>query len=284
MEDARTPDEIREGVREALLTSLARDYEMIGGRTARRLMVAGVGGTVGAVGMTLLVSGHHLGEHPPQHLSIFSSVWAGLLVVALALGLLGVRTPRLALGQAAIVGVVGLALAAFCSFLCANQHFLVWWGETAIGEWLLGIAGFRASTLCFGLLTSLFFGVVAALMVFPKERARQPKPLLPAAMIVVLLASWHCHWCLSRRGRRALYPFSSPKVLTRLSLAAHHAPRDARFPPARYLRELRFGEGVTFWEARGPRDGVSKTSGARDRPGASAVGSASPDLVPSVTH
>ena len=66
---------------------------------------------------------------------------------------------------------------------------LVWAGrDTAIGEWLLGIAGFRASTLCFGLLTSFFFGVVSALVVFPKDRSRQPKPLLPATMIVVLLA------------------------------------------------------------------------------------------------
>jgi hypothetical protein len=188
MEDARAPDEIREGVREALLISLRQDFEMIGGRTARRLMAAGIGGILGAVGMTLLVSAHHWGDHPPQHLSILSAVWAGLLVVVLAFGLLGVRTPRLALGQAAIVGVVGLALAALCSFLCANQHFLQWWGDTVLGERLLGIAGFRASTLCFGLLTSFFFGVVSALVVFPKDRSRQPKPLLPATMIVVLLA------------------------------------------------------------------------------------------------
>lgn len=188
MKEVRAPEEIREGVRQALLTALTEDFDMIGGRTARRIIVAGIGGVVAAVGMTFLVAGHQLGHHPPWVLSIFSAIWAGLLVVALALGLLGIRTPRLALGQAAMIGVIGLALAALCSFLCANQHFVVWWGDTAIGEWLRGTAGFRASTLCFGLLTSLFFGAAAALVVFPKERTRQVKPLLPAAMIFVLLA------------------------------------------------------------------------------------------------
>jgi hypothetical protein len=187
MEEVRAPGELREGVREALLTSLKQDFDLRGGRTARRLVVAGIVGVSGAVGMTFLVAGHPLGQHQPWVLSVFSAIWAGLLVVALALGLLGIRTTRLALGQAAMVGVIGLALASLCSFLCANQHFLVWWGETAIGAWLLGTAGFSASTLCFGLLTSLFFGAVSALMVFPKDRARQPKPLLPAAMILVLL-------------------------------------------------------------------------------------------------
>jgi hypothetical protein len=188
MEEVRTPEAIREGVREALLTSLKQDFEMIGDRTARRLIAAGIAGVAGAIGMTFLVAGHHLGEHPPWVLSVFSAIWAGLLVVALALGLLGIRTPRLALGQAAMVGVIGLALASLCSFLCANQHFLVWWGDTAIGAWLRGTAGFSASTVCFGLMTGLFFGAASALMVFPKDRARQPKPLLPAAMILLLLA------------------------------------------------------------------------------------------------
>jgi hypothetical protein len=187
MEEARTPEGTREGVREALLTSLREDFDMAGARTARRLMAAGIGGVAAAIGMTFLVSGHQLGHHPPWVLSMFGAIWAGLLVVVLALGLLGIRTPKLALGQASLVGVIGLALAALCSFLCANQHFVVWWGNTAIGEWLGATAGSYASTFCFGLLSALFFGAASALLVFPRERPSLLKPLLPAAMIFLLL-------------------------------------------------------------------------------------------------
>ena len=187
MEGTRAPGEVREGVRQALLTSLTEDFEMIGGRTARRLIVAGVAGVAGAVGATLLVSGHSFDHHAPWQVGIFSAVWAGLLVVALALGLLRIRTPSLALGQAAMVGVTGLAVAALCSFLCSKQHFLDWWGETAAGAWLVGTGGLPASALCFGLTTSLFFGAAAALIVFSKERERHPRAYLPAAMILLLL-------------------------------------------------------------------------------------------------
>jgi hypothetical protein len=187
MEASRTPEEVREGVRQALITSLTQDFEMIGGPTARRLIIAGTAGVGGAIGATLLVSGHSFGHHPPWLVGVFSAVWAGLLVVSLALGLLRIRTPTLALGQAAMVGVIGLALAGLCSFLCSHQHLLGWWGDTAAGRWLVGAAGLSVSALCFGLVMSVLFGAASALIVFPKERKRQPKPLLPAVMILLLL-------------------------------------------------------------------------------------------------
>jgi hypothetical protein len=187
-EQPQAPEEVREGVREALLTSLTQDFDMIGGRTARRLAMAGLAGIGGAVGATLLVAGHSFEQHPPGLVVVFSTVWAGLLVVSLALGLLRIRTPSLALGQAAMVGVLGLAMASLCSFLCSHEYFLDWWGETVAGAWVVGSGGVRVSALCFGVLTSLFFGAASVLVVFPKGRADHPNPLLPAAMIFLLLA------------------------------------------------------------------------------------------------
>lgn len=80
-DESQTPDELREGVREGILTSLRRDLDLRGSRTARLLLLAGVGGVTGSLGATALLAGHPFGHHAPWHVAAFSAVWAGLLVV-----------------------------------------------------------------------------------------------------------------------------------------------------------------------------------------------------------
>jgi len=183
-----TPPDLREGVRAGIVTSLERDLAQRGGRTARRLLVAGAVGVLGALGVTLLLSGHPYGHHPPWHAVLFGAVWTGLLVVALALVLLEVRTPSLPLARSAELATLGLGLAGLCGALCPDQHFLHWWSATAPGGRLAAAFGHAASALCFGFVTALVFGAGAALLRAGGRRAAGLRPLLPAAMLVVLLA------------------------------------------------------------------------------------------------
>ena len=82
--------EIREGVRSGILSALAQDFELIGARTVRRLFAAGLVGVA-----TLLISGHSFAHHPPWHVLILTTIWAGLLIVSLSLIFLRIRTPGL---------------------------------------------------------------------------------------------------------------------------------------------------------------------------------------------
>jgi hypothetical protein len=183
-----TPPHLRDGVKAGILTSIRHDVEHRGGRTARLLVAAGVVGVVGAVGVTLLVSRHPLGLHPPWHVAVFSAVWAGLLIVSLAISLLRLRTPSLPLAQAAAIGILGLGLAGICGAVCPDQHFLHWWAGTSIGASLLGGGGPALSAMCFGLLVTLFFGGVSALVLIGGSCEATIRPIFPAAMLLVLLA------------------------------------------------------------------------------------------------
>lgn len=138
--------------------------------------------------MIRMLSGHPYGHHPSSHVVVFSAVWSGFLVVALALLFLRVRTPSLPLSRAACVGVLGLGLAGLCSALCPDQHFLNWWGTTSIGSGLHAFGGLPLSALCFGLVTTLAFGLVASLAALGGRSRGTIGPVLPAAMLLVLLA------------------------------------------------------------------------------------------------
>jgi hypothetical protein len=183
-----TPPEVREATRTGILGALKRDFELRGGRTARLLVAAGVIGVAGAVGITLLLSGHPFDHHPPWHIVFFSATWAGLLVVSLSIALLQLRTPSLPLARAASVGIVALALAGCCGVLCPDQHFLDWWAKTVIGARLTTATGPAPAALCFGLMTSVVLAV-GAIVLAPGDR-EQPTllPPLPAAMVLVMLA------------------------------------------------------------------------------------------------
>ena len=187
MGEKHTPLEVREGVRSGILASIKRDVELRGGRTAQRLLVAGVVGVIGAIGATLLLSGHPYGHHPPWHVTVFSTVWAGLLFVSFAIALLQVRTPSLPLARSATVGILGLGLAGLCGALCSDQHFLRWWSATDVGQPVTETAGLALSALCFGVVTTFVFGAAAAFAVL-RNRARPIRPWLPAAMLTLLLA------------------------------------------------------------------------------------------------
>jgi hypothetical protein len=159
---------------------------MRGGRTARLLASAGLIGVVGAVGAVLLVARHPFGHHVPWQVTVFASVWAGLLVVSLSIAFLQVRTPSLPLGRAASVGILGLGLAGICGAVCPDQHFLHWWSATGAGSALESIGGIPLGALCFGGVTTLFFGAVAA-FVGLAGRGEPVRPVLPAVMLLLLL-------------------------------------------------------------------------------------------------
>ena len=196
-----TPPELRESVRSSILATVKRDVELRGGRTARLLVAAGAVGILGAVGITRLLVDHPFGHHPHWHSVVFAAVWCGLLVVSLALAFLQVRTPSLPLARAAAIGILGLGVGGICSAICPDPHFLEWWSTTAVGGRLNASGGLALSALCFGLASSIFFGAVAA---FAGVGRRPIQPLLPAAMLLVLLSpgvalqsfdtSWAVFW------------------------------------------------------------------------------------------
>lgn len=183
-----TPEELREGVRAGILAGLERDLAQRGGQTARRLAAAGVFGVAGALGVTLLLSGHPYGHHPPWHAVGFGAAWAGLLVVAFALVLLEVRTPSLPLARSAELALLGLGIAGLCGAACPDPHFLHWWRDSAPGGRLAAAGGLALSALCFGLVTALVFGGGAALLGRGLRRAALLRPWLPATMLLALLA------------------------------------------------------------------------------------------------
>lgn len=188
MADERTPPDVREGVRSGIYAALKRDLEQRGGHTARLLAAAGVVGVAGAVGLTLLVTGHPFGHHPAWHVAVFSAVWAGLLVVSLAVAFLRVRTPALPLARSASVGLVGLGVAGICGVACPDPHFLTWWSSTALGASLIETGGRAISTLCFGVVAALFVGASAAFFALGDAHHAPIRPFLPAVMLVLLLA------------------------------------------------------------------------------------------------
>jgi hypothetical protein len=188
MEGENTPGELREGVRSGIIAAVAQDVELRGGRTARLLAAAGVLGAFAAVGIVLLLSGHPFGHHPPWHVVVFSSVWSALVVVVLALALLRVRTPSLPLARSAVVGLIGLGVAGLCGAACPNQHFLEWWSATDVGNQLDWAGGLAVSALCFGIATSVFIAAVAAFVGLGRRSQQGIGPLLPAAMLMLLLS------------------------------------------------------------------------------------------------
>jgi hypothetical protein len=183
----RTPPDLREGVRSGIVAAVERDAELRGARTARRLVAAGALGVFGAIGITLMMSGHPFGHHPPWHVVVFTAVWSGLLIVSLAFVFLQVRTTSLPLARSACVGILGLGLAGACSATCPDPHFLRWWTATAVGSQLSAAGGLGLSALCFGFVTTLFLGATAAFFGLAGARRGSIRPLLPAAMLVLLL-------------------------------------------------------------------------------------------------
>ena len=184
-----TPDALREGVRSAIGSAIARDVERRGGRTGGHLVFSGVVGVAGALAVTWLVAAHPMGHHPHWHLAFYSTVWAGLLIVALALAILDVRTPQWPIGSAARAAVLGLAAAGLCAWICPDQHLLGWWSATHAGSWLLRTTGSLAlSALCFGSVWAAMFAVLAALPTLSRQPEIARSVLITAALVALLQA------------------------------------------------------------------------------------------------
>lgn len=188
MDEQQTPTNLREGVRSGILGAIHRDVERRGWRTARLLVLSGAIGVAGALGATLLVTAHPFGHHDPWHVAAFSTVWAGILVVALAIALLQLRTPTLPLAHSVSIGLIALGVAGVCGLACPNPHFLAWWSSTRFGVELDRGVGEALSAFCFGVVTTLVFGGVAAVVVIGTSRRATILPLLPAAVIALLLS------------------------------------------------------------------------------------------------
>lgn len=188
VDDNQTPTELIHRVRTEIGASLRRDFELRGGRTARRLILAGVAGVIGALGATLLVAEHSFGHHAHWHVVAFSAVWTGLLVVTLAIALLEIRTPSLPLARSAIVGLIGLGIAGICGAACPDSHFLVWWSGSALGAKVSESLGLGLSATCFGLVSASAFGIVATLLALLGSRGEVLRPALPVAFLSLLLA------------------------------------------------------------------------------------------------
>jgi hypothetical protein len=182
-----TPTDLREGVRSGIVEALDRDAELRGARTARLLATAGALGIFGAIGVIRMLSGHPYDHHPGWHVVAFTAVWSGLLVVTFATALLRVRTPSMPLARAAWVGLLGLGFAGICSAFCPDRHFLDWWSSTSAGIAFSRVGGLPLSALCFGGVTALVFGAAAALIALGNPRRQPIRPLLPAALLLMLL-------------------------------------------------------------------------------------------------
>jgi hypothetical protein len=185
--EERTPAPLREGVRHGILASLQQDVELRGGRTARLLALAGVVGVLGSLGVTLLISRHPFGHHPPWHLTVISTVWAGLLIVNLAVAFLGIRTPTLPLARAATAGIVGLGLAGLCGAACPDQHYLSWWSGTALGSAIVELAGRAVAAACFGLVAMFGVGAVSAIFTLGSGTRSGAEPAGPALALILLV-------------------------------------------------------------------------------------------------
>ncbi len=222
-----TPKGLREGVRDALLTSLERDLDQRGAATLRRLLAAGVVGVVGALGATLLVAHHPFGHHAGWHEVVVSTVWAGLLILALALAFLRIRMPGLGIGQAAQVGILALGLAGVCGSLCSDQHFLSWWSASPIGSQLLDAVGLPVSAACFGLVAAFAFAALSTLVVARPARTERQRSVLPAAMITLLLLPGIALQAVGTSPGVFVFWFSGVALGAYLGVAGVLAGRDA---------------------------------------------------------
>jgi hypothetical protein len=150
----------------------------------RRLTAAGAAGIAASVALTVLFAGAR-SDHA-LHLAVCGAVWAGLLVECFAFALLRIRTPRIQIGQAAALGLVGLALATLVALLCPDPHVWGWWSSTSAGAATRSLGGDLGSALCFGLCSALFLGLGATLVVAWRG-GRLERPAAPATALALLL-------------------------------------------------------------------------------------------------
>ena len=182
-EGQASPEALREGVRAGIVGAL-NEEERRTSTLVRRLAAAGAAGIAASVALTLVFAGKT--DHA-MHLAVCGAVWAGLLVECFAFALLRLRTPRIPLGQAAVLGLVGLGLASIVALLCPDPHTWHWWNSTTLGAATRSMGGDLGSALCFGLCSALFLGFGATLVA--AWRGGPLGGVVPSAMILTLLLS-----------------------------------------------------------------------------------------------
>ena len=180
-EGQAAPEALREGIRAGIVAAL-NEEERRTSTLVRRLAAAGAAGIAASVALTLVFAGRT--DHP-MHLAVCGAVWAGLLVECFAFALLRIRTPRIPLGQAAALGLVGLGLATIVALFCPDPHTWRWWNSTTLGAATLTMGGDLGSALCFGLCSALFLGFGATLVV--ASRGGRLGRAAPSAMVLTLL-------------------------------------------------------------------------------------------------
>jgi hypothetical protein len=156
-------DDVREGVRRGIRDALQGELDRTNTRTAGRLVAAGVLGLFTAWAALVLFSRSAMGDPGALPLALCAAAWAGLLVLAFTMVLLQVGSRQLPLAEAALLALVGFALAAVVGAICPHPYIMMQWVDAAIGWMGQPASPGAASALCVGLCTALLTGGGAAL-------------------------------------------------------------------------------------------------------------------------
>lgn len=155
-------DDVREGVRRGIRDALEGELDRTSVRTVGRLVTAGALGLLAACAAVVLFSQSAMGDLGPLPLALCAAVWSGLLVVAFTIVLLQVGSRRLPLAEAALLALVGFALAAAMGAVCPHPQIMMRWVGALIAWVGQPAAPGAASALCVGLCTAALTGAGAA--------------------------------------------------------------------------------------------------------------------------
>lgn len=181
-----TPDDLKAGVREGILSALDRDIDRSGRAVARRLAAAGVLGVFTAILSLSLFSGVSLEWGHGVCLAVCAAAWAGLLVECFAIVLLRIEGGTLSLPHAVTLGLVGLGLAGGMALVCPHPHYLIWWQGTTLGAFAGNVAGDAGAAFSLGAVAALFIGVGAS-AVARWRTGRVPHSAVATALLFLLL-------------------------------------------------------------------------------------------------
>ena len=181
----RTPEALRDGVREGILGALRQDLDRSSGMIARNLALAGVLGCATAIGAVVLFSGGTLDSVHGWHLAFCATAWTAILVECYLVVLLRIEGRRLSLGHATTLALVGFAAAAALGALCPHPHYLEWWSATRAGDVSTRLAGEIGSAFCFGLCLAGAIALGASLIA--NFRSTAPRSLWLSAVLLFLL-------------------------------------------------------------------------------------------------
>jgi len=175
----------REGVRLGVRDALSREVDRTSTETLLLIVAAGGLGLAAAVVAVELFARGAPGIDP-LHLAVCAAAWSSMLVIAFALVLLRVGSPRMPVAESALLALVGLGLAGVLGYVCPDPRILMWWMDTPIGRAAESALGFQASTLCMGLCLALIAGAGAAVLLAVR-RGSDPGIHLPALLLFVMI-------------------------------------------------------------------------------------------------